>query len=154
MLGLHKHYGTVVRIGPDELAFADGAAWKDIQGHRGPGEPELGKSPRFYALRKGQPPTITSANREDHARMRRQLAHGFSERSMREQQPIIMQYVDLLIKRLYENCDGGRAQLNMLHCEFWPGLSFSLSVVGKETGWKLTKVTNKTTHKRVQLYNL
>lgn len=32
------------------------------------------------------------------------MSHGFSERSLRDQQPLIMQYVNLFIQRLHENC--------------------------------------------------
>lgn len=30
---LHDRYGSFVRIAPDELAFIDSSAWKDIYGH-------------------------------------------------------------------------------------------------------------------------
>lgn len=30
---LHDRYGSIVRIAPDELAFIDPSAWKDIYGH-------------------------------------------------------------------------------------------------------------------------
>lgn len=61
------------------------------------------KSPLFYR-NKGIPPSIIAENRENHALLRKQLSHGFSERSMREQEPIIGDYVSLLIKRLHEHC--------------------------------------------------
>jgi hypothetical protein len=31
---LHKQYGSVVRVAPDELSFTDSRAWKDAYGHR------------------------------------------------------------------------------------------------------------------------
>ena len=37
MLALHRRYGPVVRVAPDELAFSDPQAWRDIMGHRGSG---------------------------------------------------------------------------------------------------------------------
>lgn len=107
----------MVRIAPDELVFADARAWRDIMGHRAAGQDEMEKSHRVYRAIKDQPVTLISAKREEHSLVRRQLAHGFSERSMREQQPIITGYIDLLIKRLYENCDGGKAKLDMVKCE-------------------------------------
>ncbi|KAK6822912.1 hypothetical protein PG987_014457 [Apiospora arundinis] len=106
--GLHRTYGSVVRIAPNELAFTDPQAWKDIYGHRGPGEPEFAKDDQFYRPVKSVPESIISAqSRELHGQLRRQLAHGFSERSMRAQEPIIGGYVDLLIHRLRENCSDG-----------------------------------------------
>ncbi|KAK2602625.1 hypothetical protein N8I77_009141 [Diaporthe amygdali] len=112
VLELHRQYGEVVRIAPNELVFANAQAWKDIMGHRGPGEPEMMKAPQMYKNLKNQPTTVITAGREEHGRLRRQLAHGFSDRSMREQQPIIIGYVNLLIQRLHERCDDGKAPLD------------------------------------------
>ncbi|KAK8076680.1 hypothetical protein PG994_003952 [Apiospora phragmitis] len=104
---LHRAYGAVVRIAPDELAFTDPQAWRDIYGHRAPSEPEFPKDAQFYRPIPAMPENIVSAqSREFHGALRRQLAHGFSERSMRAQEPIIGGYVDLLIRRLRENCSG------------------------------------------------
>ncbi|KAK3939376.1 Isotrichodermin C-15 hydroxylase [Diplogelasinospora grovesii] len=113
MLELHKKYGRVVRIAPNELAFADPQAWKDIMGHRTtPGE-EMEKWDQFYRPIKDIPTDIVNASRDEHALLRRTLAHGFSDRSMREQQPIIKGYIDLLIRKLRENCENGKKTVNM-----------------------------------------
>ncbi|KAK1985268.1 cytochrome P450 [Colletotrichum cereale] len=113
VLGLHKRYGPVVRIAPDELAFDDSRAWKDILGYRGV---EMEKSPKFYRpiqpILDG-PPNIIFSGSEEHANLRRALAHGFSERSMRDEQPIINSYVDLLVKRLHEHGEGGGKALDL-----------------------------------------
>ncbi|RYP06150.1 hypothetical protein DL764_003326 [Monosporascus ibericus] len=98
---LHAEYGPVLRIMPDELSFSSADAWDDIYGHRKHGAGEFPKDERFYSL--GQAHNIVFSTREDHAALRRALSHGFSERSMREQEPIIGAYVDLLIQRLREN---------------------------------------------------
>jgi len=119
ILRLHRRYGPVVRIAPDELAFADPAAWKDIMGHRSGGE-EMEKWSKFYRPVSGLgPPDIVFSGREEHGMLRRQLAHGFSDRSMREQQPIIGKYVDLLIRRLRERGGGGAAALDMTAWYNW-----------------------------------
>lgn len=117
VLELHQRYGVVVRIAPDELVFSDARAWKDIMGHRGPKEPEFAKPARLFRASKHQPVTLINADREEHGRIRRQLANGFSDRSLREQQPIIKKYVALMVKRLYENCDAGSKKLDMVKCE-------------------------------------
>lgn len=102
---LHAAYGPVVRLAPDELAFTAPQAWKDIYGHRAQGEAEFSKDTRFYRPIRDLPENIISAqSREYHGALRRQLAHGFSERSMRAQEPIIGSYVDLLVHRLREVC--------------------------------------------------
>ncbi|KAK9413548.1 putative Cytochrome P450 [Seiridium unicorne] len=110
---LHRKYGPIVRIGPDELAFSDPQAWKDIYGHSAPGQEEFPKYDKLYRPFDGMPTSIISAGRKEHGLVRRQLAHGFSERSMRGQEPIIGGYVDLLIQRLRAACEGGNKPLNM-----------------------------------------
>jgi hypothetical protein len=44
---LHDKYGDVVRWGPNELSFANSAAWKDIYDRRKDGK-VLAKDPIFY----------------------------------------------------------------------------------------------------------
>lgn len=62
ILELHRQYGEVVRIAPNELVFANAQAWKDIMGHRGPGEPEMMKAPQMYNVIKDRvyPPPLVS----------------------------------------------------------------------------------------------
>ncbi|KAK4152708.1 cytochrome P450 [Chaetomidium leptoderma] len=125
MLALHQRHGPVVRVAPDELAFCDPQAWKDIMGHHhrsssasgggrrdvddgSAGSGEMEKSAKFYMPVEGLPTDIVNAGREEHGLLRRTMAHGFSDRSMREQQPLIQGYVDLLIRRLREVGEGGQ----------------------------------------------
>ncbi|KAI0009516.1 cytochrome P450 ClCP1 [Xylariaceae sp. FL0662B] len=107
----HDKYGPVVRITPNELSFSELAAWKDIYGSRPGGE--LPKYYSFYRLDAHAPRHIISAERQQHSMLRRLLAHGFSERSMQEQKPLIGGYVDLLIRRLHENAEGGTKVLDL-----------------------------------------
>ncbi|KAI1821980.1 putative cytochrome P450 monooxygenase [Xylaria intraflava] len=109
---LHKRYGPVVRIKPNELVFCSPQAWQDIYGHRKAGVPELPKYKGFYRTFEHIPISIITAERQEHSALRRRLAHGFSERSMREQEPIIGHYVDLLISQLRTAVKGkGRQNL-------------------------------------------
>lgn len=106
MLELHKRYGDIVRIAPDELAFSHPDAWKDIMGHK-KGEQELEKATWFYQPVEGLPRHIVNEGRAEHGRLRRQMAHGFSEKSMRSQEPLIRSYVNLLLQRLRELSQNG-----------------------------------------------
>ncbi|KAI0889737.1 cytochrome P450 ClCP1 [Annulohypoxylon maeteangense] len=119
MKELHAKYGPVVRITPNELAFCDPQAWKDIYGHRSGGAPELPKYEYFYRAVDNIPRGIINAFRDEHAALRRQLSHGFSERSMQLQEPIIGSYVDLLINRLQEKCQGNAAGVDMREWLNW-----------------------------------
>lgn len=128
MLALHKRYGPVVRIAPDELAFSRPEAWKDIYGHKL--ADEIPKHAFFYRTR-GVPPSIVSEeDPHNHALLRRELLPQFSDRKMREQEPIIGAYLDLLMTRLREHAvdadrkdavTGGPARrpLNMVDWYTW-----------------------------------
>lgn len=124
MLAMFDKYGPVVRIAPNELAYVDAGAWKDIAGHNPKGD-ENGKWVQFYRPVEDMPQDIISADRELHGILRRQLSHGFSDRSMREQEPIIKSYVDLLMLRLRENCANGTKPLDM--AEWFTFTTFDVS---------------------------
>lgn len=108
ILDLAKEYGPVVRVAPNVLVYTAPEAWKDIYGHSQQngavvkGE-EFGKDPQMYRAR-DVAPNILSETRDNHALLRRQLAHGFSEKTLREQESIIKGYVDLFIKGLRDRC--------------------------------------------------
>ncbi|KAI0860486.1 isotrichodermin C-15 hydroxylase [Xylaria cubensis] len=113
---LHDQYGPVVRIGPNHLSFTDVKAWKDIYGHRVGNDlhaSEMTKATPFVKTIRELPTSIINADREEHSRFRRALSHGFSDSAMRQQEPEIVKYVDLLIERLHEECDQGKKKLNL-----------------------------------------
>ena len=107
---LHKKYGPVVRIAPNEVAFSSPQAWRDIYGHKKAGENEFPKHDLFYRVFSWQPTSLLSSNRQEHGVLRREMSHGFSDRSIKEQEPIIGSYVNLLIKRLNENIQTNSTQ--------------------------------------------
>ncbi len=99
---IHRQYGDIVRLAPDEVSFARGEAWSEIFGHR-PGHLPFPKNPVWWSPPQGQTPSLLHVQDEGaHARMRRVLAHSFTEKALRTQEPLIQSYVDLLIKRLRE----------------------------------------------------
>ncbi|KAI1105049.1 putative cytochrome P450 [Jackrogersella minutella] len=113
---LHERYGPVVRIGPDHLSFTDARAFKDIYGHRVGSESTMGEMAKIHMFNnpiRHIPTSIINADREEHSRFRRALSHGFSDSSIRQQGPIIAKYVDLLLKRLHEECGEGKNKLNI-----------------------------------------
>lgn len=108
---LHRRYGPVVRVAPNEISFAHAQAWDDIFRPRS-GHQQFPKDPVWWAKQPGQPESILSApNPEDHARMRRLLNHGFTEHALKAQEPIVQKYVNLLIERLREQAEGPDAAI-------------------------------------------
>ncbi|KAE8157663.1 cytochrome P450 [Aspergillus tamarii] len=93
----HAQYGDIVRVAPDELSFVDPRAWRDIY----TSEREFVR-PHQY---KDQPPGKTAPNliacsEADHARLRKNLAPGFSEKFAALQEPILQKYIDTLFVKL------------------------------------------------------
>ena len=98
-LEAHKKYGTVVRMAPNELSWIDAGVWKDVWAHR-QGHQEFMKDEQDRIKHPNGHFGILNASRENHSRFRRLLSHAFSEKGMKEQQPQIIKYVDMLINDL------------------------------------------------------
>ncbi|KAK3306248.1 cytochrome P450 [Chaetomium strumarium] len=111
ILELHKTYGPVVRVAPDFLSYSHPDALKEIRGHRKGGRVEHPKDPVHVGANVD---SVFGADRDNHTRMRRAMAHGFSAQAIAEQQPIIQKYVDLMIRRLHEECAGGTRSVDVV----------------------------------------
>ncbi|KAJ5374312.1 cytochrome P450 [Penicillium concentricum] len=98
--GIHVRYGDAVRIAPDELSYATSEAWRGIYGHACAGIKTTEKDPRFYGSSFNGAPDIIRAGGPDHARFRRNFSHAFSDKALREQEPLISRYADMLTSRL------------------------------------------------------
>ncbi|KAF2101263.1 cytochrome P450 monooxygenase [Rhizodiscina lignyota] len=103
---LHAKYGQVVRIKPNQLSFIGENCWKDIYMHR-QGHPQMAKFNRGGANKKGAY-SIINAPDDVHARQRKGLSHAFSEKALREQEPLIKLYIDLLVSNMREDAREGR----------------------------------------------
>ncbi|KAL9033110.1 MAG: hypothetical protein Q9214_007665, partial [Letrouitia sp. 1 TL-2023] len=97
---LHSIYGPVVRLSPTTLSYTSSRAWKEIYAIQ-PSKPQLAKDPAFYLTQK-EGPSIFISSDADHSRMRRLLSHAFSDRAIKEQEPLMTPYFDLLITRIRE----------------------------------------------------
>jgi cytochrome P450 len=108
---LHKKHGEVVRISPNELSYISGeTAWQDIYGfHTGKkaAEGKYLKDRNFFAKPYNGTWAMLQADTEAHSRMRRNFSHGFSDKALREQEPLVQGYVELLIQRLHEQVQSG-----------------------------------------------
>ncbi|KAI0584465.1 cytochrome P450 3A4 [Pyrenophora tritici-repentis] len=103
---LHDKYGEVVRMSPGQVSFISGeTAWQDVQGFR------TGKSKDSSLFMRDTnwapaslngTTSIFASNGELHARLRRNVASGFSVSALRLQESLILEYADLLVSRLRE----------------------------------------------------
>ena len=109
ILALHNEYGPIVRIAPGELSYVSPIAWKEIYGHKSGGQHEFAKDKKYHAGF-GKEQSLLNADREYHGELRKQLAHGFSDKALREQEIVIQEFVDLLMQRFREQGqNGGKA---------------------------------------------
>ncbi|CAF9942333.1 hypothetical protein IMSHALPRED_003623 [Imshaugia aleurites] len=103
---LHCKYGEIVRLAPNELSFTNPQAWQDIYNRR-PGHDPMPMNPIWQAKSANGASSIVDASVEDHARHRKALAPAFSEKSVREREPILQRYINLFIfklrRRIYDS---------------------------------------------------
>ncbi|GKZ20922.1 hypothetical protein AbraIFM66951_003819 [Aspergillus brasiliensis] len=97
---LHLVYGDTVRISPDQVSYSSAEAWRDIYGHASATKKSTEKDMRFFGHTLNRTPDVIRAPAADHSRFRRNFSHAFSDKALREQQPLIAHYADMLIEKL------------------------------------------------------
>lgn len=105
VLALHKKYGGVVRTSPNSVSCLYATAWKEVYGHRKPGQLENLKHPGFVAeVAEG----IIGADTANHTYQRHMLSSAFSAQGMKRQEPLISHHVNNLFRSLQEHAEAGR----------------------------------------------
>ena len=99
ILALHKKYGPILRLGPNELAFNTAEAFRDIYGTR-PGGCFPKNRSHYIAPANGVDHLVCAVDHATHARQKRLLAYAFSEKALKDQEGLITGYVDTLITKL------------------------------------------------------
>ncbi|PSR86991.1 putative benzoate 4-monooxygenase cytochrome P450, partial [Coniella lustricola] len=96
---LHDKYGKVVRLAPDILSFNTAEAFQDIYGfHHQKGQ--IPKDLDFYLADVNSQRSLINADDVHHARVRRLIAHGFSNSALQGQEELLTTYFDLFVDRL------------------------------------------------------
>lgn len=121
MQELHRKYGDVIRTGPNRLSFATVQAYNDIYGHVKPGNKRFLKSVAYAR----EEPRITSVrDPAEHAEQRRSLSHAFSARALRDQEEVLHEYTNLLLRQLEAFGERGAKAVNATDAFNW--LTFDL----------------------------
>ncbi|KXJ84874.1 cytochrome P450 [Microdochium bolleyi] len=107
--GFHDKYGPIVRFGPYDISTISPESWKIIYGHKTDSSRTFDKDLRSQTETISGTPHIIMANNEDHKRMRRTMAHAFSEKALRGQEDVIQRYTSLLLSKLSEKAAKGEA---------------------------------------------
>lgn len=93
---LHAQYGPTVRIAPDEITTISSGAWKDIYTSK----PLMPKDPFSQTPPMNGAESLFTAAGETHHRIRKTFINAFSDKSLKDQTPIIDMYTALLMTRL------------------------------------------------------
>jgi cytochrome P450 len=108
-----------VRIAPNELSYADARAWKDIYASGSSHRCERNRT-WFMKTAPSKPHSILTHDENTHARFRRAFAHSFSDRSLRDQAPVMENYVSILIEQLKSLVTSeGRVDTNIIDLNQW-----------------------------------
>jgi cytochrome P450 len=110
---LHKQYGPVVRFSPNLLSFIEPEVWKDAYGYKAASfqkEHKYFYGPDPY----GGPPGIIRADNVNHARQRKLISHAFSDKALREQEPLLKGHVKTLIEQLSKVAAGDRGVADLV----------------------------------------
>lgn len=95
---IHAEYGATIRIAPDELSFTSPEAWPQIYNSR----PQLAKTDYHFAPAESErlPPSMITAPDAEHTRLRRLVGPAFLNAGIKEVEPVLQQYVELLCSQL------------------------------------------------------
>uniref|UniRef100_A0A8H7KAC0 Uncharacterized protein n=1 Tax=Bionectria ochroleuca TaxID=29856 RepID=A0A8H7KAC0_BIOOC len=103
MKELHDQYGPVIRFGPTDVSYTTAQAWSDIHG------PKVTEKAQEFSV---QPingvPSMLTTNTENHTRVRRLFSPAFSERALKQQEPLFRKYANLLIHKIAEVGEEGK----------------------------------------------
>jgi cytochrome P450 len=99
---LHDKYGPVVRLSPNQVSFNTPTSWKDIYGHVG-GRKQFLKSNQYDDDGTRARSIVSSRDPHEHGAMRKLLSNAFSAKALTEQEDLIHDYVDMLIKQIGEH---------------------------------------------------
>jgi cytochrome P450 len=126
VLRLHEKYGPVVRLGPSEVSFIDGAAWKDIYSLKRCRQIE--RDPKSFPslTPNGAKFDLLTYSPSDHAKYRKILNPSFSEKATKEYEPTVQQNTDNFIKKLSGKLQNQDAKINLTQWFQW--LTFDMVV--------------------------
>ncbi|ATY64628.1 cytochrome P450 3A17 [Cordyceps militaris] len=103
---MHRQYGPVVRVSPNQIAVDGSIGWPDVFSHATSKKPEFGKP--FEQYFPGDATSLIGAPKDRHRRIRRQLAHAFSASALTAQEATVTRYVDMLMERFRTLESAGR----------------------------------------------
>lgn len=125
-----------MRIAPDELSFTDPQAWPQIYNSR----PQLKKTDFHFAPNDEDrlPTSMITAPDAEHTRLRRLTAPAFLSAGIKEVEPVLQRYTELLCSQLADASREGSQ--NLVEWFLWTlndviGQLARMSICGSLSGW-------------------
>ncbi|KAJ5718661.1 benzoate 4-monooxygenase cytochrome P450 [Penicillium malachiteum] len=109
---LHKKYGPIIRINPDDIHINDPYFFDQIYNQT---NGRANKPPRFAEAFGPYPATIGTAPHELHRLRRSALNPFFSKKSVNDLFPVMWKPIEILLQRLKQYSETGEV-LNMKYC--------------------------------------
>ena len=117
---LHNQYGSTVRVGPNEVSFADGNVIKELYGQSS----DFMKAPVYDQFSQHPVGIFSMRNKADHRQRRKLLSHAFAQSNLLQIEPVIGDRVKQLLKRIDKTLGQPTDALVLLRM-------FALDIVGK-----------------------
>jgi cytochrome P450 len=120
---MHAKYGPAVRTSPNHISYTGAAAFKDVYGF---GKKGLEKDPQFYGKPLNKVDSIITADDAGHSRQRKILSNSFSDRALKEQEPLLKRWVELMRVKMLEAAEAGRDAnlLKFYNCTTFVSIAF------------------------------
>jgi hypothetical protein len=121
---MHAKYGPVVRTQPTHISYTGAAAFKEIYGF---GKKGLYKDPQWYQIPLNKVHSIITADDANHSRQRKILSNSFSDRALKEQEPLLKGWVVLMRVKMQEFATSGKEAdlLKLYNCTTFVSVTFS-----------------------------
>ncbi|KAK4635985.1 Cytochrome P450 monooxygenase lcsI [Fulvia fulva] len=114
---LHRRYGPVVRIAPNELSFrGDAQAFKDIHGFKKAGQNHVFKDKFFYGKPFNGVDSLITADDANHSRQRKLVAHAFADKSLKDLEPMLKTWSGTMQRKLAEQAGKPVDMLKYYNC--------------------------------------
>ena len=120
---MHAKYGPAVRTAPNHISYTGAAAFKDVYGFDKKG---LEKDPQFYGKPLNKVDSIITADDAGHSRQRKILSNSFSDRALKEQEPLLKRWVELMRVKMLESAEAGKDAdlLKFYNCTTFVSIAF------------------------------
>lgn len=119
--------GDIVRIAPNELAFASVQAFKDIYGPPSKTRKLFRKSDLFFDA--GLQSIVYEMDPDEHEKQHKLFAPAFRASSVRKQEHVVHEHVDQLISQLRKQGQSGQVGLDVTGWMEW----LAFDIIGRWT---------------------